>query len=408
MSMIQPAFTMTRSRQTNISDQELLLLNGHRSNLSLDECLNRAGVSLDDLRYTINSSPSTRTTIPRRIKRRNIKMQRHDVPMVSFFAGAGGLDIGMEQAGFFHVALFEKNQIFCDTMRHNRPHWPVVGPPTDSGDVSQTDEIIGILENKFCLSQGFPGVFTGGPPCQPFSIAANQRFKKTGRGFKRTGYANTVNGMLLFDFGRIILHFMPRVFMVENVSGLIDVDGGAQINAFCKEMARAGYDVNDPLKLRAEMFGVPQFRERVFIVGGRGRWTPPAKWPETIACSSVLTDDVSKHQNHQPRNHKIQSILRYRILDFGKRDYEGRVDRLHPYIPSKTVIAGGMKGGGRSHLHPWIPRTLSVRESARLQTFPDNYVFKGAIARQFTQVGNAVPPLLGRQLGESIYQSYYA
>ena len=89
------------------------------------------------------------------------------------------------------------------------------------------------------------------------------------------------------------------------------------------------------------------------------------------------------------------------------RDRLGRVDRLDPTLPSKTVIAGGMNGGGRSHLHPEIPRTLSVRECARLQTFPDEYVFVGPSARQFTQVGNAVPPVLAAQIGNSILESYF-
>jgi DNA (cytosine-5)-methyltransferase 1 len=94
-------------------------------------------------------------------------------------------------------------------------------------------------------------------------------------------------------------------------------------------------------------------------------------------------------------------------LDFGQRDALGRVDRLDPERVSKTVIAGGVKGGGRSHLHPFIPRTISVREAARLQTFPDSYVFVGPVARQFTQVGNAVPPLLGMKLARAIFETLY-
>ena len=85
----------------------------------------------------------------------------------------------------------------------------------------------------------------------------------------------------------------------------------------------------------------------------------------------------------------------------------GRVDRLDHRLPSKKVIAGGTKGGGRSHLHPFSPRTLSVRECARLQTFPDNYIFTGSNARQFTQVGNAVPPLLAYKLALAIKKSVF-
>jgi DNA (cytosine-5)-methyltransferase 1 len=94
-------------------------------------------------------------------------------------------------------------------------------------------------------------------------------------------------------------------------------------------------------------------------------------------------------------------------LEYGARDQRGRVDRLNPILPSKTVIAGGNSGGGRSHLHPYIPRTLSVRESARIQTFPDEYEFLGPSARQFTQVGNAVPPVLAAQLADSIKKSFF-
>ena len=96
------------------------------------------------------------------------------------------------------------------------------------------------------------------------------------------------------------------------------------------------------------------------------------------------------------------------VLDFGKRDKLGRVDRLDPMKPSKTIIAGGTGGGGRSHLHPFIPRTMSVRECARLQTFPDDYVFTGPVARQFTQCGNAVPPVLAYEMASAIYRSIYA
>ena len=83
------------------------------------------------------------------------------------------------------------------------------------------------------------------------------------------------------------------------------------------------------------------------------------------------------------------------------------MDRLDPTRPSKTVIAGGTNGGGRSHLHPEIPRTLSVRECARLQTFPDGYRFIGPTARQFTQVGNAVPPVLAATLATQIAKAYF-
>jgi DNA (cytosine-5)-methyltransferase 1 len=121
----------------------------------------------------------------------------------------------------------------------------------------------------------------------------------------------------------------------------------------------------------------------------------------------ALVGMPSNIPNHLPRDHAPESIARYRTLEFGEREHLGRVDRLAPQAPSKTVIAGGSNGGGRSHLHPFIARTLTVRECARLQTFDDDYVFEGTSARQFTQVGNAVPPLLAEQLARHIQWRHF-
>jgi DNA (cytosine-5)-methyltransferase 1 len=109
----------------------------------------------------------------------------------------------------------------------------------------------------------------------------------------------------------------------------------------------------------------------------------------------------------QFREHKSESISRYKKLSIGERERLGRVDRLDPLKPSKTVIAGGSSGGGRSHLHPYLARTLSVREAARLQTFPDDYIFYGKNGRQFTLVGNAVPPLMAEILARKILKDCF-
>ena len=170
-----------------------------------------------------------------------------------------------------------------------------------------------------------------------------------------------------------------------------------------------GYQVENPFILNAAHYSVPQQRFRLFVVGTRTNKTfkPPVPWFETVGAGSVLSNNATELSNHETREHKAESILRYMRLDYGQRDQLGRVDRLDPVLPSKTVIAGGTKGGGRSHLHPEIPRTLSVRECAHLQTFPKDYIFMGASARQFTQVGNAVPPVLAAQIGNSISESTF-
>ena len=126
-----------------------------------------------------------------------------------------------------------------------------------------------------------------------------------------------------------------------------------------------------------------------------------------VPCYKALEKPLIKAENHVTREHKAESVIRYIELKYGERDRLGRVDRLDPNLPAKTVIAGGSKGGGRSHLHPLIPRTLSVRESARLQTFPDSFIFCGSPARGFTQVGNAVPPLLALKLARALCTKIY-
>lgn len=366
--------------------------------------LSKAGRSYDDLIYECSYEKKWAGAFPLTLKDFSAKVK--DVPIVSFFTGCGGMDLGFEQLGFKHVAAFEYNEIFCKTLRKNRPNWRVFGPPYGNGDVSKYDEVEAAL--KPLIEDPFEGVFIGGPPCQPFSIAANQRFSRSGENFKRVGFAHEKNGNLLFDYVKLIIRFRPKVFVVENVPGLRDLDNGEQLSAAIELLSDHGYIVNEPKVYDAADHGVPQFRERLFIVGSRtkGRFVLPTKLPH-VGAASVLDSVPNDLPNHETRIHKAGSIERYMRLRYGQRDQLGRVDRLDPTLPSKTVIAGGTKGGGRSHLHPEIPRTLSVRECARLQTFPDNYIFLGPTARQFTQVGNAVPPVLAATLATSIAEAYF-
>ena len=259
------------------------------------------------------------------------------------------------------------------------------------------------------IASPFEGVFIGGPPCQPFSIASNQRFRKSGPNFKRIGFGHAKNGSLLFDFVRLIVEFKPAVFVVENVPGLRDVDGGEQLSLAIGILRKEGYEFADSSIYDTCHFQVPQFRRRMIVIGSRvdGDYQMTAE-TEPIGCGSVLGEQANKDVcNHETRNHKVLSIMRYMKLNYGQRERLGRVDRLDPSRPSKTVIAGGSSGGGRSHLHPEIPRTLTVRECARLQTFPDNYRFSGSTARQFTQVGNAVPPVFAATLATRIATAYF-
>lgn len=383
-------------------NQSAALERGVRSGSTLGEI----GLGYDDLVY--RDSYSLRWAGPRHVTLTDVAPSSAAIPLVSFFTGCGGMDLGLEAAGYRHVAAFEINELFCKTLRRNRPGWTVFGPPTHDGDVSNVQTVIAALGRM--IKAPFEGVFVGGPPCQPFSIAANQRFAKGGDNFKRVGFAHERNGNLLFDYVDAILAFRPAAFLVENVPGLRDIDGGLQLRDAIGRLVTAGYSVEEPFVLNAADFGVAQHRQRLFVVGSRSvkRFTQPKAANTRIGCGAVLNDIPLGLPNHVTRDHAVQSLLRYRLLGYGARDQLGRVDRLDPSRPSKTVIAGGLNGGGRSHLHPEIPRTLSVRECARLQSFPDDYVFVGPTARQFTQVGNAVPPVLAARMGKAIEDSYFS
>lgn len=337
--------------------------------------------------------------------------------LVSMFSGAGGIDEGFRNAGVSSLACMDIEEWACDTLRRNHDEAFIVGPPEFSGDIKkispeELSEVTGIKPKEI-------DILAGGPPCQPFSAAASQRFLKGDERFKRLGFDDKNKGTLLFDYIGHILYFKPRVFLIENVPGIIRIDGGKQLTQGLDLLRVAGYSISPVRVTQAAEYGVPQNRQRVIIWGCLDRDVCP-----TLPNQTHIDDDIfsfpqrgsatalinipANLQNNQIRSHSPTSVDRYAKLAFGQREKLGRVDRLDPYLPSKTVIAGGTHGGGRSHLHPFEPRTLSVRECARLQTFSDDTVFEGSMARQFTQVGNAVPPLLAEVFARHIQSTIFS
>ncbi|MGZ3758088.1 MAG: DNA cytosine methyltransferase [Mucilaginibacter sp.] len=396
--------SLTKTSTTRLQKQIELLEKCEQSGDPLTDVLLKEGWSYHDLIYE-NSYTKSYNDTPEPILDNFRSLDRSE-KIVSFFSGCGGMDLGFEAAGYEHLAAFEFNDLCCKTLRRNRPEWNVFGPPIHSGDVSKFEEIAQALSP--IIGSSFDGVFIGGPPCQPFSIASNQRFSKSDDNFKRVGFSHQKNGNLLFDYIRLIIEFRPKAFVIENVPGLRDIDNGAQVADAIKQLNNAGYNVTEPFVLNAAHYDIPQQRLRLFIIGTRGSgvFKQPAPSLKRVSVGSVLNNTNGLH-NNETREHKAESVLRYMRLNYGQRDQLGRVDRLDPSRPSKTVIAGGTKGGGRSHLHPEVPRTLSVRECARIQTFPDDYVFVGPSARQFTQVGNAVPPALAAQIAHCIQECFF-
>jgi DNA (cytosine-5)-methyltransferase 1 len=371
------------------------------NNQPLGDLLKQRGLTYDALRYMEYACSET-ISEAELLELRDKKTPC--MPAVSFFSGAGGLNLGFEYAGFDNCVSIEINEIFCNTLRVNNPNKAIIGPPNSDGDVRNREKIAAELEKVIGTNKPFEGVFHGGPPCQSFSVAANQRFSKDSDKFKRQGFEDGEKGELIFDYLWYIKTFLPKAFLIENVDGIADCDGHDKIKAILDNLASKGYNILSPQIINAAYYGVPQNRLRWIIIGTRGK--RPIEFPQSenfpASCHSVFERDFNGVDNHQTREHAAESVKRYMFLTYGMRDKLGRVDRLNPYQPAKTVIAGGTKGGGRSHLHPYSPRTLTVRECARLQTFPDSYVFTGATARQFTQVGNAVPPLLAYKIAEQI------
>ena len=391
----------------SLKEQTTLLNKCVNKGLDLNLELKELGLTYEHLRYRNYIQTDLAFNEYKSIE--DLRQTPKGIPAVSFFSGAGGLDIGFDYAGFNNLASIEVNELFCETLRLNYPDHLVIGPPDFSGDVKDRETIAKVLKKTLGIKTPFEGVFHGGPPCQPFSIASNQRFTKEDENFKRKGFEDKDKGNLIDDYIWFITQFKPKVFIIENVPGLNEIDNGKGLTKSLETLSKIGYNISKPQVVNSADYGVPQKRMRLIVVGTRAK--QKFEFPEIslfqTPCFGVFAKPIDDNENHITREHTAQSILRYMELNFGQRDHLGRVDRLNPFLPSKTVIAGGTKGGGRSHLHPYSPRTLSVRESARLQTFPDDYIFVGPSARQFTQVGNAVPPLLAFKLAFQIYNQFY-
>src|ERR1700674_698732 len=272
--------------RVDVRTQLRLLRKAERSGEPFSDLLASAGWSYNDLCYTKSRKQTWNGRRPPSLD--DLRLPGCHAQVVSFFTGCGGMDLGLEAAGFEHAAAFEINEVFCKTLRRNRPQWKVFGPPTHSGDVSKFDEISAVLASV--VGAPFGGLFVDGPPCQPFSIAANQRFAKSGENFKRIGFSHGENGNLLFDFVRLIAAFRPRAFVIENVPGLRDLDGGAQLRRTIDELRTIGYNVEEPFCLDAAHYYVPQQRFRLFVVGSRseGRFRGPAPSIGTYGSWSVL------------------------------------------------------------------------------------------------------------------------
>lgn len=327
---------------------------------------------------------------------------------IELFAGAGGLALGMEKAGFEHVMLNEIDHDACMTLRNNRPGWKI-----EEGDI-----------RKFSFKQ-YEGVdfLSGGFPCQAFSYAGKQG------GFKDT------RGTLFFELARAVQEVRPKVFMGENVKGLMAHDGGRTLDTIKNVIRELGYTLVSPKVLRAIKYRVPQKRERLIIIAIRNDIAEKVQfyWPAPYHRIMTLKDafykgdlyntdvPLSDGQKYPSKKQKVMEMVPmggyWRDLPIEvQKEYmggsfylgggkTGMARRLSLYEPSLTLTcAPAQKQTERCH--PIETRPLTVREYARVQTFPDEWQFTGSLSSQYKQIGNAVPVNLAYAIGRSLVRLF--
>lgn len=373
-----------------------------------------------------------------------VKDKLNKIKAIDLFSGAGGFSLAALDLGIEILAAIELDKDACDTYRKNLIQKRENSIKLLNKDIMtiSPDELMDSLQ----LKEKELDLIIGGPPCQGFS---SHRIKNAG--------VNDPRNELLIRYYDFVKIFQPKMFLVENVPGLLWEKHKDYLNNFKKLAANSGYNILGPLKLNAKDYGVPQNRNRVFILGLRddisiseGDWPPSPthfkdKKPYWVNASeifekptsaiiekitAVLGQDVAqklkfkntlKENKSDPNNihmnHADYMIERFSLtpingsredVDFrlpchsngyvGHKDVYGRI-RLS--LPGPTITTGCFNPSKGRFLHPWDNHGITVRQAARFQTFPDDYIFSGGIISQGKQVGNAVPVNLGKILLKS-------
>ncbi|CAA6818907.1 MAG: Cytosine-specific methyltransferase [uncultured Sulfurovum sp.] len=341
--------------------------------------------------------------------------------VVDLFCGAGGISCGLHMTNEFQTVL--ANDIYTPALKTYKRNNPTV--PTILGDVRK------ITEENYdeVLKDKKVHLVTAGVPCQGFSLSNKKR------------HVNDERNFLFLEVIRFVNIYNPDVILIENVTGMKSLNKGSFVEEIKLELEKAGkvgYKVLDPQLLNAADYGVPQLRKRLIFLAVRNGLSeiayPEAKYGEglepyrtikdaifdlpkldnndekTIYGKKVLTEYQKLLKDKQPTlfNHKspkhpdstIEKISNTEPTKPMYENYKQRI-RLGWDIQSPTQVAGGIRPQFQFG-HPSQNRGLSIRERARIQSFPDNYEFLGGIVQCRVQTGNAVPPLLAKALGEEI------
>ena len=328
---------------------------------------------------------------------------------IELFAGGGGLALGMSLAGFHHVLLNEFETAACKTLKTNKPEWNVI-----EGDVRHID---------FTPLRGKIDFLSGGFPCQAFSYAGK------GAGF------NDTRGTLFFELARAVKEIQPKVFMGENVKGLISHENGRTFETIKNTIAELGYTLVEPRVLRAIMYQVPQKRERLILIAIRNDIAQNVEfhWPTPYHEVLTLRDALYKsviYENDVPVSEGAQyPEKKKRVLAMVLQGGDWRnlpEEVAKDYMGGSWLLGGGKTGMARrlsldepsltltcspcqkqtERCHPLETRPLSVREYARIQTFPDNWAFQGSMSDKYKQIGNAVPVNLAWAVGRSLIRLF--
>lgn len=323
---------------------------------------------------------------------------------IELFAGAGGLALGIEKAGFDTLALVEVDKAAAETLKTNRPSWNVICD--DIANVSCLD-----LEQKFNIRSGELDLLSGGAPCQSFSYAG-----------KRLGLEDA-RGTLFFHYAAFLKKLQPKMFIFENVKGLLTHDNGKTYETITNIFSDTGYTIQKKV-LNAWDFDVAQKRERLITIGIRNDLLNKCHFdfPKEHTYKPVLRDvlkDVPQSEGTQysEKKRKIYELVPpggyWRDIDpVIAKDYmkscwnmeggrTGILRRLSMDEPSLAVLTSpGQKQTDRCH--PVEARPFTIRENARFQSFPDEWEFCGSVGQQYKQVGNAVPVNLAYEIALEI------
>ena len=319
------------------------------------------------------------------------------VKNIELFAGAGGLALGLEKAGICGIEFVELDAKACATLRKNRPEWNVI-----EDDIHNID---------FTEYAGKVDLITGGFPCQAFSYSG-----------KKLGFADT-RGTLFHEFARCVKEVNPKMFLAENVRGLVSHDKGRTLSTILDVFSSLGYEVQYQV-LNAAYYGVGQKRERLVIIGIRSDLTdvihftypkPDKTW--TTLREALKDCPKSEGQAFSERKRRVMELV-----PPGGCWVDLPVEVAKAYMGKSYYSGGGRRGMARrigwnepcltlttspsqkqtERCHPDETRPFTVREYARIQSFPDDWDFCGTLSDQYKQIGNAVPVELARRIGEQI------